>query len=68
MLHLNKLGKRIKQARKEKHMTAETFAEKVGISISFLREIERGNKKTEYLQLRRNSKCSRGFCGRIAER
>ena len=45
MLNSNKLGKRIKQARKEKHMTAETFAEKVGISISFLREIERGNKK-----------------------
>ena len=45
MLNSNKLGKRIKQARKEKHMTAETFAEKVGISISFLREIERGHKK-----------------------
>ena len=29
----------------ERHITAEAFAESVNISISFLREIERGNKK-----------------------
>ena len=39
------LGKRIKQLRRERHITAEAFAESVNISISFLREIERGNKK-----------------------
>ena len=45
MLNPKKLGERIKQARKEKHMTAEVLAEKTEISVSFLREIERGNKK-----------------------
>lgn len=45
MLDVNKLGKRIKQARRAKHITAEAFAEQVEISVSFLREIERGGKK-----------------------
>lgn len=45
MLSDNGLGKRIKQLRRERHITAEAFAESVDISISFLREIERGNKK-----------------------
>lgn len=45
MLNADKLGKRIKQARKEKHITAEALAEKTEISVSFLREIERGSKK-----------------------
>ena len=45
MLNGSELGKRIKQLRKEKHITAEAFAEMADISISFLREIERGSKK-----------------------
>lgn len=45
MLDVGKMGKRIKQARRAKHITAEAFAEQVEISVSFLREIERGSKK-----------------------
>ncbi len=45
MLDVNKLGKRIKQTRRAKHITAEAFAEKIEISVSFLREIERGSKR-----------------------
>lgn len=45
MLDVSKMGKRIKQARRAKHITAEAFAERVEISVSFLREIERGSKK-----------------------
>ena len=41
----NNLGKRIKQLRRERHITAEKLAEMTGLSTSFLREIERGNKK-----------------------
>lgn len=39
------LGARIKQQRKFKHMTAELLASKIGVSLSFLWELERGNKK-----------------------
>ncbi len=45
MLNTNKLGKRIKQTRRAKHITAEAFAEKIEISVSFLREIERESKR-----------------------
>ena len=45
MLDADKLGKRIKQARRAKRITAEAFAEKAEISVGFLREIERGSKK-----------------------
>ncbi len=45
MLDTIKLGNRIKQARKARHITAEALAEKTEISVSFLREIERGGKK-----------------------
>ncbi len=41
----NNLGNRIKQLRRERHITAEKLAEMVEISTSFMREIERGNKK-----------------------
>lgn len=44
MLDESRLGQRIKQARKAAHMTAEAFAEATDISVSFLREIERGSK------------------------
>lgn len=45
LLDESRLGQRIKQARKAAHMTAEAFAEATDISVSFLREIERGSKK-----------------------
>lgn len=45
MFDINKMGKRIKQARRAKHITAEAFAERIEISVSFLREIERGSKR-----------------------
>ena len=44
MFDINKIVKRIKQARRAKHITAEAFAERIEISVSFLREIERGSK------------------------
>ena len=39
------LGERIKQHRKFRHMTAEKFAAEIDVSLSFLWELERGNKK-----------------------
>ena len=39
------LGQRIKQARKEKHLTQEQLAEVCGLSASFLGHIERGTRK-----------------------
>ena len=39
------LGTRIKENRQLKHITAEKFAADVGISLPFLWEVERGNKK-----------------------
>lgn len=45
MIDYIKFGKRVKENRVKRHMTAEQFSESVGISVSFLREIERGNKK-----------------------
>ena len=44
MLNSN-LGKRIKQLRREQHLTVEKLTDMVDISPNFLREIERGNKK-----------------------
>lgn len=38
------LGARIKQARKERHMTQEVLAEKADIGTMYLGEIERGVK------------------------
>lgn len=39
------LGKRIKEIRQLRHFTAEKFAADVDISLPFLWEVERGNKK-----------------------
>lgn len=38
------LGLRIRNARRQQHMTQEALAEKVGISASFLGHIERGSR------------------------
>ena len=51
LLDESRLGQRIKQARKAAHMTAEAFAEATDISVSFLREIERGSKNRALLNL-----------------
>ncbi|MBE7051920.1 MAG: helix-turn-helix transcriptional regulator [Ruminococcaceae bacterium] len=45
MVNADRLGKRIKEARQEKHLTGEQLAEKLSISLGFLRELERGGKK-----------------------
>ena len=45
MLNVDKLGKRMKEARKRKHLTGEQLAEKLNMSLGFLRELERGGKK-----------------------
>ncbi|MDP4118065.1 MAG: helix-turn-helix transcriptional regulator [Bacillota bacterium] len=44
MLNIKAFGKRVQSARKELKMPAETLAEKAGISVYYVREIERGAK------------------------
>ena len=39
---LIQLGERIRQKRKDSHLTQETFAEKAGISVYTVRRIEGG--------------------------
>lgn len=39
------VGKRIKKARSEKGLTQEKFAEELGVSVSFISQVESGNKK-----------------------
>lgn len=36
------IGKRIKEARKEKHLTQEQLSEKMGVSIAYLSKVETG--------------------------
>ncbi|MBQ7668329.1 MAG: helix-turn-helix transcriptional regulator [Clostridia bacterium] len=38
------IGARIRQARKEKSMTQEEFAEKMGISVGYVNQVETGKK------------------------
>lgn len=38
------IGKRIHQARKEKNMTQEDLAEKLDVSVSFICQVEKGDK------------------------
>ena len=38
------IGDRIRKARKEKEMTQEEFAEKMGISVGYVNQIETGKK------------------------
>ena len=38
------LGKRVKDARRKAHFTQEVLAEKADIAVSYLGEIERGEK------------------------
>lgn len=45
------IGERIKKARKEKNMTQESLAEKIGVSIAFLSRIERGNSQVNIKRL-----------------
>ena len=41
---LVKIGERLGNARRRQHITQQTFAEKAGISVSYLSEIENGHK------------------------
>ena len=44
MIDYAQMGKRIKQRRKELHLTQDALADQVGISISFMGHIERGSR------------------------
>lgn len=44
MIDFVQMGKRIKQRRKELHLTQEALAEQAGISASFMGHIERGSR------------------------
>lgn len=44
MIDYIQMGRRIKQVRKEKHLTQEQLAEACGLSTSFLGHIERGSR------------------------
>jgi len=44
MIDYIQMGKRIKQRRKELHLTQEALAERIGISVSFMGHIERGSR------------------------
>lgn len=46
MIDYVQMGKRIKQRRKELHLTQEALAEQVDISASFMGHIERGSRVT----------------------
>ena len=39
------IGKRVKKARREKGITQEKFAEDLGVSVSFISQVESGEKK-----------------------
>lgn len=39
------IGERIKEARQEKKLTQEQFAETLGVSVSFISQVESGSKK-----------------------
>lgn len=39
------IGKRVKKARNEKGLTQERFAEELGVSVSFVSQVESGEKK-----------------------
>lgn len=39
------IGKRVKKARKDKGITQEKFAEDLGVSVSFVSQVESGEKR-----------------------
>ena len=39
------IGKRVKKARSDKGLTQEKFAEELGVSVSFISQVESGEKK-----------------------
>ncbi len=39
------LGKRIRRARQQLHLTQEKLADRVGVSVSFIGHVERGTRK-----------------------
>ena len=50
------MGKRVKKARRDKGITQEKFAEELGVSVSFISQVETGEKK---FNLERISEVSR---------
>jgi len=45
------IGERLKNARKQKHLTQEQLAEKIDVSIAFLSRIERGSSQINLKRL-----------------
>lgn len=43
-LDLMQMGERIRRQRELKHMTREYLAERLGVSVKFLADVERGSK------------------------
>lgn len=50
------IGKRVKKARREKGITQEKFAEELGVSVSFVSQVETGEKKFNLARISEVSK------------
>jgi len=50
------IGKRVKKARREKGITQEKFAEDLGVSVSFISQVETGEKKFNLARISEVSK------------
>ena len=50
------IGKRVKKARKDKGITQEKFAEELGVSVSFISQVETGEKKFNLARISEVSK------------
>ena len=50
------IGKRVKKARKDKGITQEKFAEELGVSVSFVSQVETGEKKFNLARISEVSK------------
>lgn len=50
------IGKRVKKARREKGITQEKFAEELGVSVSFISQVETGEKKFNLARISEVSK------------
>lgn len=50
------IGKRVKKARRDKGITQEKFAEELGVSVSFVSQVETGEKKFNLARISEVSK------------
>lgn len=55
-METKQIGKRIKTARKDKGITQENFAEQLGVSVSFISQVEAGDKKFNLARISEVSK------------